>query len=236
MRNYFVYDNIDSRTYGVYISGSGVFNAPERNVEFISVPGRNGDLIGNEKRFENITVTYPAYLYANFKTNIQSFRNAMLSKTSYCRLTDSYHTDEYRKAIYTGDFEASPTKMLSAAEFDISFYCKPQRFLTSGESTTTITTSGTTITNPTLYPSQPQITVTGYGDMYIGSQKITIANQYASVVIDSEIGDCWSGLNNANPYVTFQTDDFPVLESGSNSITFDGTITKVEIVPRWWRL
>lgn len=236
MRNYFTFDSVDSRTYGVYISGSGVFNAPERAVDFISVPGRNGALVGTEKRLENIDVTYPAYIYASTDSNLSSLKSILLSRTSYKRLEDSYHTDEFRKAVFVGEFDVEPDKNLRAAQFDITFNCKPQRWLKSGEATTTITTTGTTISNPTLFASQPMITVTGYGDMYIGSQKITIQQMYTSVVIDSEVGDCYSGLNNANPYITFQTDEFPVLEPGSNSITFDNTITKVEIIPRWWKV
>ena len=43
MRNYFTLDGTDSRDFGVYISGRGTFNGPARNLDFISVPGRNGE-------------------------------------------------------------------------------------------------------------------------------------------------------------------------------------------------
>ena len=82
MRNYLTFGSINSSTYGVYISGSGVFNVPERQYDFISVPGRNGDLIGNEKRMANIELTYPAFMYSSFTTNMRGFFSA-LSAAAY---------------------------------------------------------------------------------------------------------------------------------------------------------
>ena len=54
-----------SRNYGVYITGEGVFNAPERAIEMISIPGRNGAFALDKGRFENIEVTYPAGIVAD---------------------------------------------------------------------------------------------------------------------------------------------------------------------------
>lgn len=236
MRNYFTFNSNDSRSYGVYISGSGVFDAPETEIEKFIIPGRDGDLIGTNVRYPNIEVTYPAFIYSSFDTNLSSLKSMLKSVKSYARLTDSYHTDEFRKAVFVDAINVEPTAMLGAGKFDLVFDCKPQRWLTIGESTTTITSSGTSISNPTSFDSLPYIKVTGYGDLYIGSQKVTIQNVYSTMVIDSEVGDCYSGTYNGNPYVTFQNNNFPVLNPGANSITFSGTISKVEIVPRWWKL
>lgn len=56
------FDGQSSGTYGVYITGDAVFNAPERDVEMITIPGRNGALALDNGRFENISVTYPSGL------------------------------------------------------------------------------------------------------------------------------------------------------------------------------
>lgn len=136
-----IFDGEDSRDYGVYITGQAVFNAPEREVEMITIPARNGLFALDQGRFENIEVTYPAGIFADteadFAQAISDFRNALCSKRGYCRLTDDYNTDEYRMAIYKSGLEVSPAQ-LKAGEFDITFECKPQRFLTSGEETTTM--------------------------------------------------------------------------------------------------
>lgn len=238
MRNYFIFNNIDSRDYGAYVYGANVFDAPVREFEYIQVPGRNGDLLGLERRIGNMDIAYPAIIIAgNNRTaleNLKVLRAKLIAVAGYARLTDSYNTDEFRLAAVNEQFEVTTTDDLDMVKVVIKFRSKPQRYLISGETTTTITANSSSISNPTDFPSQPKITVTGYGAFYIGSQKITVANVYSSVVIDSELGDCYSGTVNANNQVTFTDNDFPVLNAGTNNITKPSTITKLEIVPRWW--
>lgn len=172
------FDGESSGNYGVYISGEAVYDAPERDVEMITIPNRNGAFALDNGRFENIEVTYPAGLFADteqdFAEGISDFRNFLCSKKGYCRLTDEYNPNEYRMAIYKSGLEVSPTQ-LKAGEFEITFECKPQRYLISGESAVTVA-SGSTITNPTYFDSQPMLEVYGYGDIYIGSDLISIEN------------------------------------------------------------
>lgn len=133
MRNYLTIAGTDSRDFGVYISGQGTFSAPEKAYEFYSVPGRNGAILGNDNRLENIEVSYNCFIYSNFNQNIAEFRTFLLSLNGYQRLTDSYHPDEYRMAVYTGPFEPEVTEKNDAGSFVLTFNCKPQRFLTSGD-------------------------------------------------------------------------------------------------------
>lgn len=133
----FIFGGADSSTYGIYISGEGVFNAPERAVEMISIPGRNGAIALDQGRFENIEVTYPAFNYeqgmSDFSSNLAGLRSALCSKKGYQRLTDTIHPDEFRLGVYRSGLEVTPVKYNTASDFNITFDCKPQRFLTSGE-------------------------------------------------------------------------------------------------------
>lgn len=234
MRNWFTLDGVDSRDFGVYISGQGTFSAPAREYNILAVPGRNGDLVGPEKRFQNGTLVYPAFIYANFKQNIEDFRNFLLSLFGYHDLVDSYHPDEIRKVIYQGPFEPTVVSKNDAGQFDITFNCKPQRFLTSGTSVTTLNASGT-ITNPTRFDSQPLLRVYGTGTLGIGSQSVTITQADSYTDIDCEMMDCYKGSVSKNRYVELSGYNFPVLNPGVNNISLTG-ITKVEITPRWWVL
>ena len=139
------FDGASSRTYGVYITGEAVYNAPERAVEMISIPGRNGAFVLDKGHFENIEVSYPAGIFAeneeDFAKAISDFRNLLCSKVGYCRLTDEYNPDEYRLAVYKSGLEVSP-EQLKAGEFNLVFDCKPQRFLTSGETAVSIANNG----------------------------------------------------------------------------------------------
>ena len=143
------FDGQSSGNYGVYISGEGTFNAPKRDVEMVSIPGRNGDLALDKGRFENIEGTYKAGLFgvdeADFAEAISDFRNFLCSRKGYVRLEDDYNPDEYRMAVYKSGLEVD-AKQLKAGEFDIVFDCKPQRWLKSGEEAVTIGEWGETET------------------------------------------------------------------------------------------
>lgn len=144
MRNYFTIDGVDSRDFGVYISGQGTFKAPARDYNLIPVPGRNGDLVGPEKRFLNGTLVYPAFIYSNFDANIKAFRNFLLSLVGYHDLIDSYHPDEIRKVLFQGPFEPEVEAKNDAGRFDLEFICKPQRYLASGQEEITFEAGGGT--------------------------------------------------------------------------------------------
>ena len=173
-----IFDGEDSRDYGVYITGQAVFNAPEREVEMITIPARNGLFALDQGRFENIEVTYPAGIFADsdadFAQAISDFRNFLCSRKGYCRLTDDYNPDEYRMAIYKSGLDVKLSE-LKAGEFNITFNCKPQRFLTSGETALSVA-SGATLLNPTLFESHPMLEVTGYGSAGINGETVTVNN------------------------------------------------------------
>lgn len=230
----FTFAGIKSSTYDIWINGSGTYGAAARRHRDIVVPGRNGTLTIDEGSFEDVEVTYPAFIAKALGTNIESFRNAIMAKQGYQRLTDTYHTDEFYRAKYMRGLEPDVIPAARGAAFDIVFKRDPRRFLTSGETTTNITSATYSMTNPTLYPAKPLIEVTGYGQLTINSDVITIANTFAYVTIDCEIMDCYHGTDNANEQVTFQSNDFPVLVPGTNSIAKANTIMKVAITPRWW--
>ena len=133
-KNNLVFGGIDSADYNVWISGSDAFSAPERDVEYVSVPGRNGDLVIDNGKWNNIRITYPAFIPKGFESQIDNFRAEMMKLTGYHKLEDSYHPDEFRMASFS--YGISPSRIgafLRHGEFPLTFNCKPQRFLKSGE-------------------------------------------------------------------------------------------------------
>lgn len=172
----FTFDGENSRDYGVYITGEGVFNAPERNVEMVEIAGRNGAYVLDKGNFLNIEVTYPASIACDNETDfadaVSDLRNLLCSKVGYVRLEDDYNPNEYRLAIYKSGLEVDHD-MLIGGEFDLVFECKPQRYLKSGETAISIT-SGDTITNPTRFDAKPLLESTGIGDIVINTDTITV--------------------------------------------------------------
>lgn len=172
----FTFDSEDSKDYGIYITGEAVFNAPERDVELISIPGRNGSLALDRGRFNNIVVSYPAGFYGDteedFADAASALRNMLASRPGYCRLEDDYNPDEYRLALYRSGLEISPADLKSGTT-EITFECQPQRFLKSGETAIEVE-DGDTLTNPTLFESRPMLQVWGHGGVNIAGQQITV--------------------------------------------------------------
>ena len=197
------FGSVNSANYGIYITGQAVYNAPTRAVEMVDVPGRNGQIALDQGRWENIEITYPAGCFADsesdFRNAISAFRNAVVSQLGYQRLTDTYNPNEYRMGVYMDGLEVKPS-MLRAGQFNIVFNCKPQRWLTSGETETTITNSGDTITNPTQYASSPLLQIYGYGAVAFNGYEIELRNELIGEVV---IADNYKGST-----VNYQRDMF----------------------------
>lgn len=174
----FTFGGESSADYGVYLTGEGVFNAPERSVEMVEIPGRNGNFALDKGKFENIEVTYRVGMFdddeENFADKVSAFRNWLCSKVGYVRLSDDYNPNEYRMAVYSGGVELEHD-FLIAGEAEITFDCKPQRWLTSGETAVSVADGGT-LSNPTLFESEPLLAVKGYGNINFNGYDIDIAN------------------------------------------------------------
>lgn len=180
----FTFDGVNSLDYNIGITGSAVYNAPTRDVEMISIPGRDGEYALDHGRFNNIEITYPSGMGDNDQTNfaqrVSDLRNQLASRVGYKRLEDEYNPDEYRMAIYKSGLEVSPVQYSRAGQFDIIFDCKPQRFLKSGE-TATSKARNSTINNPTLFDSHPLLQFNSNGSdgsISLGTQNITVKSAY----------------------------------------------------------
>lgn len=234
MRNYFVIDGTDSRDFQLYLNGAGTFDSPSRSVDFIQVPGRDGDMIGLSTRLQNGVYRYvDAFIFRDFEQNMAAFRAFLLSRTGYRRLIDSYHPDTYRLVAFTGPLQPTVTPSNSAGRFNIELPCMPQRFLLSGETVTMLTATGS-ITNPTRFPVRPLLRVYGAGVLGVGDVNITITAADVYTDIDCETGRAYNGATPRDRYVTLSSIDYPYLQPGANGIALGTGITRVEITPRWY--
>lgn len=237
----FTYKGHNSRDYcKLFVSGGGTFGSPERDIESIPIPGRNGELTIDNGRYKNVTVEYSGWIAEDFEANILKARQLLCyGNGGYYRLEDDYHPDEFRMARFVGPLEvqgiASSGDYLAAA-LSIKFDCMPHRFLKSGEEVITLTAaSGTNVINPTSMPALPLITVHGSGEgtiIHNLSTEITVGNIDGSVTMDSEIMRAYKGNVPKDDTVS----DFLVFDRRTNYIQFSGGITSIEIIPRWWRL
>lgn len=230
IRNWLTFDGVSSKDFGVYINGNQTYDAPARSREVINVPGRNGALMLDNGRFDNIDVTYHSFIYREFSENVEGFRNLLLSRTGYKRIEDTYHPKEFRLGVYKGGFSADVVEWLEAGEFDLIFDCKPQRFLLSGEEEVEFSSSSS-ILNETLQTAKPLLRVYGTGSFTVGSGTMTISSANTYTDIDCDLMDAYKGTTNCNGNVS---GTFPTLIPGENTVTLNAGITKIIITPRWF--
>lgn len=128
-----VFNGVDlGKECNMFVLGKGTFGAPSRDVTQIHVPGRNGDILIDNGGWNNIDVTYPSCcILSNFRENVEKLRGYLLANPGYHELIDPYNPDEVRYAEFRGPFtpEAFTAKGNNAGMFDLTFNCKPQRFL-----------------------------------------------------------------------------------------------------------
>ena len=130
---YFVFNGRKSSDFGVWCSGDDLYRRPERDVEYLSVPGRNGDIVVDNGRWQNVQVTYPCFIPNHFRERYADLMSWLTSQRGYCRLEDSRHPEFYRLGRIDADTAPEMVAADDSGKFDIVFNCMPQRFYKSGE-------------------------------------------------------------------------------------------------------
>lgn len=232
-----IFNGTSSADLNVEVETPPKYIIPERDYDITHVPGRNGDLVLDTGSFQNVERTYSINVLGkngNYTEAASRVMSWLHSSVGYARLEDSYEPEYYREAIYKDNLEME-NLFMEAGKADISFNCKPQRFLKMGEYPVHFTLTGA-INNPTRFNSLPIIYIngSGAGSVSVGDDLITISEIGTTTVIDSDLQDAYYDTENRNAYVTM--DDFPKLEPGFNEVSFTGGVTSVSIIPRWWTL
>ena len=226
------FKGIDLNDYSCYYSGADSFVKPQKMASLYSVPGRNGDIYIGDNRFSNIDIKFDCFIPHHFIANYSSLINALSSVEGYGRLETTEEPDVYRMGVFTNEIEPSTTQFNEQGSFTLSFNCKPQKWLKSGEKGISVTSSATVL-NPTNWGAKPLIEVTGTGTIEVNSSVLTLANNTSVTYIDCEIQDAYEGSLNRNGDLTV-VNGFPILNPGTNTVTVTGCT--INLIPRWWKL
>jgi phage-related protein len=234
MLGYFLANNVSSEDYDIYLTDAGIYGVAERDITALSVAGRNGDLLFDNKRYKNKTFSYPCIIRNNFNTHFSAFINFLLSQKGYIRIEDSFMPEIFLMARYIG--ETNPQKVVTYGKdgvFELTFDRKPQRFLKEGENPISVNTNEV-IKNSYPTTALPKIRAYGTGYVKINDIKITIntANQYTD--IDCETQNAYKEDVNCNGKITLNDGEFFTLKPGLNDVEY--TVSQVEITPNWWIL
>lgn len=210
------------------------FLAPVRDIETIAIPGGNMVLTRDNGGWKTTSGKYQCFIQSGYGEKIQAVQE-WLSQIGFQRLEDTEDTTHFREAIFRGPIEEVKVLHNDIARFDVTFECKPGRWLKSGETTQTMTAAGT-ITNPTSYDALPLIRIDGSGDctLTVNGKTVTLTDNFSGITLDSATQRAY---NDYAPKDSGMTGDFPVLIPGVNTISWTGSgVTQVKITPRWWEL
>lgn len=239
------FNNQSSEDFHIKVWQPPDYRIPERDYEIIQIPGRNGDLIIDKGSFKNTTRSYIVSIF-DCKKSFTALANKLAewlnSASGYSRLEDSYEPDYYRMALYRKAIDI--TNVLGKAGYaTIEFECKPQRYLKIGDKSVIVTQGlTTTLFNPTTFEADPIIKAFGSsgGEININSNVIRLDAIDTNVVIDCEAMEVYKeteeGNVNWNSYIHLNSEEFPKLIPGLNTISFSGGITSMEVKPKWWTI
>lgn len=238
----FTYNGKCSADFGLHIEKKDVFSAPEYAAEFISIPGRSGDIINPNRRFANIKVSYTVFLarknVAALAAVLRDIKGWLYSEPDrYHELTDSYDVKYFRYGVISGNLDIEE-QLNKVGSFTVTFNCKPYKYSLAGQETVSADASVLTITNPTAFESRPYMKIYGSGLIWLmvqpegqGTSSWGFAGVDEYIEIDSERMNCYKGTVLKNDILSGE--GFPVLKPGTTTIACAGNVQRIEVIPRW---
>lgn len=224
-----------SKDFQAYLTDAGLYGMPERDTQSIQIEGRSGDLIIDNGRYKNKPISFPCVIIKDFDVNFSAFIGYILNQRGYIRIESSFKPDEFLLCRYKGEVEPKTSLFGDMGSFKIEFDRKPQRYIKEGEKPI-IFDSDAQLLNQYTGIALPLVRVYGTGALTIGDATITINSVNEYVDIDCEIEDAYKDTINCNADIVLNSNKFFELKPGINNIIIDENITKIEIIPRWWRL
>lgn len=228
MKSTLIFNDISSADLGLVIQAPPTYEFPERDMASTHIVGRNGDLVVDNKCYKNVSRSYSLAMgYTAVKHHMPNATAILEWLTSangqYVRLEDSYDSDVYRLARFysSGSFTDYYDEALAIS---VSFECKPQRFLKTGDIPYSTKGPVAYADNPSHYDALPLIRIDNIPDstnrvLMLSildsnnevTSNITMSNiTGGTVCINSDTQNCYDDDGDINESVFLNGKDFPV--------------------------
>lgn len=254
-----IWNGVSSDDVGVVVEHYPGITLPKRKMEVVQIPGRNGDFIIDQGAFENYEQSYQVFLderrYGGLKAAMPKVANWLMGTSGYQRLEDSYFPDVYRMAYVENGPEFSSWFNIYG-EGTLTFNCAPQKFYKIGEREIAIN-SGDTLRNPSGFWAEPILKVTMSNDAYTSLSTesaygiMTFTTDGISKIVTIRFGT--GGNSNSSPIIIDAAahkmsgkyhdvsatllGQYENMRLGTDTtITWEGFIDSVRVIPRWWTL
>ena len=230
-RSYIFYNNINSNDLMLIIENTP--EVPSSNIKYNTIEIDGGEDLTQIIGFEDIEFKIDFAYFANpseylsRKQRIDSWLLGNVNKYLIYSL-DNFTAYKVKKVV----IDNTTTTSRIARHFTVTFTCTGVKYLTSGLKPLELTSSGIELNNFGSYESKPLLNIYGSGNITINinGNSFTVKSVNSYVTIDSELKECYKDSTNMGKNMT---GDYPILVVGNNTISWSGTVTKIELTPRW---
>lgn len=229
MQDYFLWNGVDCRTYGIHVSEHPPITLPAERSTQTNVPGRPGSLtqLEGEDVYDDMILTATCFISDPAQIPAIAAWLKGSGTVTFANRTGGYYKARIANQIpFERILRGNPH-----CSFSVNFRCYPFWYAEDSQEIT-LTSSGQFITNPGNVYAEPVITVYGSGTitLMVGTTIVELEDISGSIVIDSVLQEAYQGTTLMNEHMT---GEFPVLKPGANAVSWTGTVAKVVIQPNW---
>lgn len=223
MRKTLIVNGVDLEQEGVKVIKLPPIQLSTKRVEKKEIDGRDGNLT-EENGYINDTKNVEADYIGNNPLKLLSILNNA-NEVVFGNIADRYY-----KCRIDNQIPMDQVIENQLYNFLISFDCQPFGYLLEGKKPIELIKPSTIYNGKATYKSKPIITIYGSGPatLNINGKAFSITSIGGKISLDSELEEIYEGKGQY-----FESDNFPILQIGENSISWTGNISKVEIIPNW---
>lgn len=224
---WFIYNGIDSRSMGVWVTAMPPVIRAAQRVETIKIPARNGVLHVSDGSYNNYTRSMECAI--RDRRRIDEIA-AWLKGSG--EIIFSTEPDKVYK-VYINNQLSLSDMMLAFQKFQVNMDTEPFKYSVNAFNDTMVLTAPQTVFNEGTIYAEPVITIYGQNaiTLNINNLQYQLQGVNQSVTINSPLREVYNGEINANSL--YLSDDFPRLEVGENTIGWTGAVNRMEIIPNW---
>lgn len=225
MAQTFTFNGTASTTYDITVKKLPPIVMPERDIESISIDGRNGNLHIDYETYNSYNTTMEIII--NDLTELDTIKAWLtgIGTMIFSDRADRQYTCVIKNQL-PYDMYAYNSKVVP-----IQMELSPISLSTT-ETTVTKTTSPTTFTVGGNYSTKPVLEIKGTGavSIYLNGKSFTLSDcSNTAYIVDCDLQNVTKDDVNVNSEFY---GDFPELIVGTNDLQWTGTVTEVKVVYR----
>lgn len=228
---YFIFKGQKTTDFGIEISKFPDIIKPERNMQVVSIPGRNNNLYIDENTYNSYSLNFECVINP-FAKNKQHIDKIISWLNGFGDLIISTEKDKIYNAVIRNSIPFSDTIGVFP-KFPIIFEVQPLKKSVNFRNEIVEITKKTIINNTGTVDSDPTITIFGSGNvtLKVNEEEFSIKDINQYITINSEFLEVYKDKENQNnKYNNF---DFPKFKQGQNIVDFIGNVEKIIIEPNW---